>query len=437
MFGQVLYAASLKPAMVTVVLSIRLSVPIDSPYLRDPLPTEDHDALSGQGVKKNGWGKRKKKKSPFVLSFVHHGCMVSLLNVMTGERFVICLPVLHREPSSQGGAAGKEPVDPAAPVNVNFAPDVVDPIPKDKIKRKKIPRSTVVMLRGQPYVELTEDGGDTPDDGSRNSSVAGSVRFRGKTYRPVHEKFEEVVSDEDYAKEALEGFAGVDQDGPAVVGAAETGPASASAVPAAANGSMNPAVLAALEKEAARLRLVQLMEAEAEEDHEAEFVTLYATEVRLPAGKYLCEVGGTLVVIYPTPSAPTETNTPRNASVDRGADDDSSQSDLDHPHDNYHFKIASHLDSRNNSVVTADDATANTHASSLHDTAEPDVWDDLHQTVLRSEFPLATCQQTLTNAAKLVVRCHKRLLRRAIRTLQAGVIYCLCRYSLLLLSHTF
>ena len=419
MYGQVLYAASLKPAMVTVVLSVRLSVPIDSPYLRNPMPTEDNDA-SGVGVKKNGWGKRKKKKSPFVLSFVHHGCMVSLLNVMTGERFVICLPVLHREPTMKA----KEPVDPTAPVNVNFAPDVVDPTPKDKIKRKKIPRSTVVMLRGQPYVEVTEDGGDTPDDGSRNSSVAGSVRFRGKTYRPVHEKFEEVVSDEDYAKEALEGLPTEEQDSPAVVEAVASGEPSALAGPGAngaTKGSMNPAVLAALEKEAARMRLLQQMEAEAEEDHEAEVVTLYATEVRLPAGKYLCEVGGTLVVIYPTPSAPTETNTPRNASDDRGADDDSSQSDLDHPRSDDHFKVVSSLNSTSNSVMLADDATANSHASSLHDTAEPDVWDDLHQTVLRSEFPLATCQQTLTNAAKLVVRCHKRLLRRAIRTLQAGV----------------
>ena len=408
--------------MVTVVLSIRLSVPIDSPYLRDPLPTEDNDASSGGlGVKKNGWGKRKKKKSPFVLSFVHHGCMVSLLNVLTGERFVICLPVLHREQSSR---RNKETVDPAAPVNVNFAPDVVDPVPKEKIKRKKIPRSTVVMLRGQPYVEVAEDGGDTPDDGSRNSSVAGSVRFRGRSYRPVHEKFEEVVTDEEYAKEALEGMPGQEQDGPAVVEAVESGQPSAASA-SGVNGGMNPAVIAALEKEAARIRLLQLMETEAEEDHEAEVVTLYATEVRLPAGKYLCEAGGTLVVIYPTPTAPTETNTPRNTSDARGMDDDSSQSDMDdrHHRNDDHFKIASNLNSRNDSVITADDATANTHSSSLHDTAEPDVWDDLHQTMLRSEFPLATCQQTLTNTAKLVVRCHKRLLRRAIRTLQAGMSF--------------
>lgn len=108
----------------------------------------------------------------------------------------------------------------------------------------------------------------------------------------------------------------------------------------------------------------------------------------MPAGRYLCEVGGTFIVVAPTPESAAPT--PR---TDDGLP----------PPSQYRSSVnMTTMTGASAAAAAAAAAGGGDDASVASSLATPrDKWDDLHADVLRREFPYASCQQNVTNTTKV------------------------------------
>jgi len=101
----------------------------------------------------------------------------------------------------------------------------------------------------------------------------------------------------------------------------------------------------------------------------------------------LCEVGGTFIVVAPTPESAAPT--PR---TDDGLP----------PPSQYRPAPSGAMTTTMTGAPAPAAAGGGDDASVASSLATPrDQWDDLHADVLRREFPYASCQQNVTNTTKV------------------------------------
>jgi hypothetical protein len=261
--GRTLYAASLKPALIRVVLSARL--PLDRPPIEEE-PVDESKKF------------RKKRKAP-PLNMSEQGCLMCLVNIVTGSRHLIALSVLR----SPLALVRPNPLPLPSPLSTNghspvggAAEDGMKSRSKPKTKfhrRNSFQRGSIIELRGKRFVRLTEDDDEDEDERVSRAIANGSIvkiAVRGKLqkFRLLEdgEEEEDDVEDEEEPKEDLYS-----------IGLPKV--------------EVEPLVF-----------------------------QLYATEVRLPTGKYLCEMDGSILDVCARPLEVTVDGTSIDAEIEKAVE---------------------------------------------------------------------------------------------------------------------
>jgi hypothetical protein len=242
--GRTLYAASLKPALIRVVLSARL--PLDRPAIEED-PVDETRKF------------KKKRKTP-PLSMIEQGCLMCLVNIVTGSRHLIALSVLRSplvllrpnplpSPLSTGGHSlgGLRAAEDGMKSRSK---------PKAKVHRQPFRRGSIIELRGKKFMRLTEDDDEEEDERVLRALANGSIvkiAVRGKLQK--FRLLEDGEEDED-------DVGGEDEEEP--------------------NEDLYSIGLPKVEETSLIFQL-------------------YATEVRLPTGKYLCEMDGSILDVCARP----------------------------------------------------------------------------------------------------------------------------------------